>query len=70
METFLTSTLSAMLAMVACGEYPTVGAACDALVKVVETVEPEAELVAKYEEKYNQFKMIYPAMKEVFAAIK
>jgi len=60
----------AMLAMVACGEYPTVGAACDALVKVVETVEPEAELVAKYEEKYNQFKMIYPAMKEVFAAIK
>lgn len=60
----------AMLAMVACGEYPTVGAACDALVKVVETVEPEAELVAKYEEKYKQFKMIYPAMKEVFAAIK
>ncbi len=60
----------AMLAMVACGEYPSVGAACDALVKVVETVEPEAELVAKYEEKYNQFKMIYPAMKEVFAAIK
>ena len=60
----------AMLAMVACGEYPTVGEACDALVKVVETVEPEAELVAKYEEKYNQFKMIYPAMKEVFAAIK
>lgn len=60
----------AMLAMVACGEYPSVGAACDALVKVVETVEPEAELVVKYEEKYNQFKMIYPAMKEVFAAIK
>lgn len=60
----------AMLAMVACGEYPSVEAACEKLVKVVDTVEPEAELVAKYEACYNQFKQIYPAMKEVFANIK
>ena len=34
--------------------------------EVVETVEPEAELVAKYEERYQQFKRIYPACKPLF----
>ena len=33
-------------------------------------LEPEAELVAKYEERYQQFKEIYPALKPVFAKIK
>ena len=57
----------AMLAMVACGVYPNVQAACDALVKVASTVEPEPELVAKYEKRYQQFKKIYPACKDLFA---
>lgn len=57
----------AMLAMVACGEYASVEEACEKLVKVVDTVEPDPELVAKYEDKYQKFSMIYPAMKEVFA---
>ena len=56
----------AMLAAVGCGEYESVQEAADKLVKVVDTVEPDAELVAKYEEKYQQFKEIYPALKEVF----
>ena len=57
----------AMLAMVACGAYATVADAVDALVSVAETVEPEAELTAKYENRYQQFKKIYPACKQLFA---
>ena len=57
----------AMLAMVACGEYETVQAACDKLISVASTVEPEPELVAKYEKRYQQFKKIYPACKQLFA---
>ena len=59
----------AMLAMVACGAYPSVSAACEKLVHVASVVEPEPELVAKYEARYQQFKQIYPALKAVFPAI-
>jgi len=57
----------AMLAMVACGEYESVQAACDKLISVASTVDPEPELVAKYEKRYQQFKKIYPACKQLFA---
>ena len=57
----------AMLAMVACGAYPTVADACNALVSVASTVEPEEELVERYEKRYQQFRKIYPACKELFA---
>ena len=57
----------AMLAMVACGEYPTVKAACDAIVRVTSNVCPEPKLAAKYEKRYGQFKQIYPSCKQVFA---
>ena len=57
----------AMLAMVACGEYATVQAACDKIVRVASTVKPEPELVAKYEKRYQQFRQIYPACKQLFA---
>lgn len=56
----------AMLAAVGCGEYPDVETIAEKLVKVVDTVEPEEELVAKYEEKYQKFKKIYPAVKELY----
>ncbi len=59
----------AMLAAVACGEYTSVEEAAGKIVKIVGTVEPEPELVAKYEERYQQFKKIYPACKPVFDAI-
>ena len=56
----------AMLAMVACGAYPSVREVCDRLVKVSETVKPEPELAAKYERRYQAFRQIYPALKGVF----
>jgi xylulokinase len=59
----------AMLAAVACNEYENVEAAAAKIVKVVDTVEPDAELTAKYEARYQQFKNIYPACRELFDKI-
>ena len=59
----------AMLAMVACGEYASVKDACAAIVRVASTVKPEPALAAKYEKRYQQFRKIYPACKELFADI-
>lgn len=59
----------AMLAMVADGTYPSVNAACEKLVHVVDTIEPEPELVARYEQRYQQFRSIYPACRELFLKI-
>ena len=59
----------AMLAMVACGAYESVQQVCDRFVQVASTVEPEAELVAKYEARYRKFKEIYPACKALFAQL-
>ena len=57
----------AMLAMVACGEYESVKAACDKIVHVDSKVTPEPALVDKYEKRYQQFRQIYPACKQLFA---
>ena len=57
---------AALLAMVADGQYETVQAACDALVEVVDTVEPDADLTARYEDRYQRFKQIYPTCKDLF----
>lgn len=57
---------AAILAAVGCGAYESVEAATQKLVKVVDTVEPSQELVAKYEERYQNFRKIYPAMKGLF----
>ncbi len=60
----------AMLAAVACGEFANVEEAAAKIVKVVDTVEPDPELVAKYDQRYAQFKEIYPACKPLFEIIK
>ena len=59
----------AMLAAVANGEYTSVEEAAEKIVKVIDTVEPEPELAAKYEEKYRKFAKIYPTVKELFGEI-
>lgn len=56
----------AMLAAVGCGEYPDVETIAHKIVRVVDTVEPEPDLVAKYEEKYSRFKKIYPTVKGLY----
>ncbi len=56
----------AILAMVGCGEFESVDEACAELIEVSDTVYPEEELTALYEKKYNNFKKLYPALKNVF----
>ena len=57
---------AAMLAAVACGEYASVEEAADAIVQVTETVEPDPLLAAKYQEQYERFEKLYPAVKAWF----
>ena len=56
----------AMLAMVGCGKYDSVQAAADSLVEVADVVQPDPELTERYEQKYQLFKKIYPACRELF----
>lgn len=60
---------AAILAAVCCGAYETVEEAAKRIVRVVDTVEPERELVEKYEGQYEKFAVIYPALREVFGRI-
>ena len=56
----------AMLAMVGCGAYESVADICARLVRVKETVEPDPDIAARYETRYQQFRRIYPTMKTLF----
>lgn len=59
----------AMLAMIAHGEYESVEECCEKLADTASVVRPEAELAAKYERRYQQFRKIYPAVKVLFPEI-
>ena len=59
----------AMLSMVACGAYESVQAACEKIVATAEIVKPEPELTQLYEQRYQQFRKIYPAVKNLFPEI-
>lgn len=59
----------AILAAVANGEFSSVEEATEKIVEVIDTVEPEPELAAKYEQKYYKFAKIYPTVKQLFEEI-
>ena len=59
----------ALLAAMACGEFGSIEEATNTVVKVIDTIDPEEGLVAKYEEKYNKFKKIYPAVKDLYSEL-
>lgn len=61
---------AAILAAVGCGEYESVEKAAKSIIKIKEKIKPEADLVVKYEVKYQKFKKIYPALKDVFKEIR
>ncbi len=56
----------AILAAVGCGAFASVEEAGDKLLRVVDVTEPEPELAAKYEKKYQVFRKLYPALQDVF----
>ncbi len=56
----------AMLAMVGCGLYGSVQECADALVSIKEMVMPDTEIAARYEEQYQKYSILYPALRETF----
>ncbi len=61
---------AAMLAMVGSGLYENISDCAEALIKMRDTVKPDSELTALYEERYRKFKNIYPALKNLYKELK
>ena len=60
---------AAMLAAVAAGEWNSVEQAADQIVTMKETDQPEPELAALYEKRYQMWHQLYPSLKESFRAM-
>ncbi|MBQ8210426.1 MAG: xylulokinase [Clostridia bacterium] len=60
----------ALLAMVGNGDFESVKDCAESFAKTACVVTPDAEIAARYEQQYNKFKNIYPAVKDVFGLIK
>lgn len=61
---------AAILAMVGVGDFANVKTAADTFFKIKETIKPDFELVALYSDKYEKYRKIYPAVKELYKEIK
>ncbi len=61
---------AAILAMVGAGEYSSTREAAEKLLCISETVHPDKELTALYEDRYKKYKEIYPALKNVFTTLR
>ncbi|MDD6194224.1 MAG: xylulokinase [Lachnospiraceae bacterium] len=60
---------AAMLAAVGCGVFPSVEEAAQAIVRVVDVIQPKPDLVEKYQDRYQTFRQLYPALKEIYRQI-
>lgn len=60
---------AAMLAMVGCGAYVSAAQAAEQLIHIAHTTPVEPELAARYEERYQKFRRLYPAMKPLFSQL-
>jgi xylulokinase len=60
---------AALLAGVGSGHWPTVGAACDATIRVTGRVRPNEDSVLRYEDIYGIYRGLYPALKPSFIKI-
>jgi len=56
----------AVLAAVGCGAYPNVASAVRQICKIKESMEPDPELVKKYESRYQKWRRFYPALEDTF----
>ena len=59
----------AMLAAAACGEYESVRECASRIFHEKEVIDPEPELVEKYEKQYQKWKKLYPLLKDTFREI-
>jgi xylulokinase len=58
---------AAIMAAVGSGYFSSVGEACDCIVKVVSRTEPIGKNVDLYEDFYQTYRCLYPALKDAFA---
>ena len=61
---------AAMLSAFGRGAYPSLERAAEQCVRMTGCIEPDAELTARYEERYQMFRKIYPALKALFQEMK
>ena len=61
---------AAILAMVAAGEYSDIYQATKTIVKSHKVASPTKEIVEKYQKRYEVFKSLYPALKQVYSLMK
>ena len=59
-----------ILSMVAAGKFDTVKQGAEAFFKIKETVSPDKELAKLYASKYEKYRKIYPAVKNLYKEIK
>lgn len=59
----------AILCAVACGDYHDINSAVNALVKTDKIFHPRVDFYEKYRYKYEVYKRIYPAVKEIFVSM-
>ena len=59
-----------ILSMVAAGKFDTVKQGAEAFFKIKETVSPDKELAKLYASKYEKYRKIYPAVKNLYRGIK
>ncbi len=59
-----------ILSMVGTGLYKSVNEAANELCEIAETIYPDNTLASLYEDRYNKYREIYPALKSVFKALK
>lgn len=57
---------AAILAAVGCGKFSSVNEACEKLIVVTETIEPNKERSIAYNKFYSRFKELYPVLKDTF----
>ena len=55
-----------ILAMVGAKEYTDINEAVNALVTTKSVVQPNNDLIEKYEKRYRKFQKLYPALKDFF----
>ncbi len=60
---------AAILAGVGCGVYESIESATDSLIQITSTTEPQAANVAIYDEYYQVYRDLYPALKPQFDAV-
>lgn len=56
---------AALLAGVGAGAWPDVDTACQASVHITGSNPPQVEVASKYEQSYNLYRQLYPALKEI-----